>query len=172
MRRTARIVIAIASLLATLATSVVTPGVAAAAGEFSASGYYPVSGPPSGGGFCITPGGTAPSGTYVPIGSPTTGNAAASATVMWFASLYGPDGTAFTNGAGNEITFGGPFYGVAAAGGTGYGGTALSPLADTVTGEQIANDNVLGIADTDHSDSDTAYVNALTNFANDYPGPW
>lgn len=158
----------VGSLTGAVAGIVTAPGTAAAA-SYAVTGYYPVSGTPGGGGFCITPGGTAPAGAYSVSGQTNSG---ASATVMWFSYQYGPDGTAFTNGAGNTVTFGGPFVGVAAVGGTGYGGAALSPLADTVTGEQIANDNVLGINDYDHTDTDTAYVNALTAFANDYPGPW
>ncbi|MHB8318154.1 MAG: MSCRAMM family protein [Acidimicrobiales bacterium] len=139
--------------------------------NYNADGYYAANGVPGGGGFCITPGGNSPGGTtYWNHGDwPNATQSAWSATVMWFANNFGPNGIAYTPPTSNGITVG---VVPGATGGTGYGGVTLDTLDDTVTAEQIANDYVLGIVDSDHSDSDTGLVNGIQNFAMAYPGPW
>jgi len=164
MRRHTRLFMTAASVLAIAAGMLATPGVASAAVSYAPDGFYAASGLPDGGGFCITPGGTAPAGTYGPSGQTNSGS---EATVMLIATQYGVVGA--YDPSGSQISY----YGVpAATGGTGYGGAALNPQADTITAEQIANDMTLGINDSDHSDSDMALVDGIYNFAKANPGPW
>jgi hypothetical protein len=152
-----------ASVLAIAASLLATPGLASAT-SYATDGFYAAAGLPDGGGFCITPGGTAPAGTYGLSGQTNNG---AEATVMYIATQYGVVGA--YDPTGTQVVYGGV---PGATGGTGYGGIALSPQEDTITAEQIANDMTLGINDTDHTDSDTNLVNGIYNFAKANPGPW
>ena len=163
MRRHTRIFMTAASVLAIAASLLATPGLASAT-SYATDGFYAAAGLPDGGGFCITPGGTAPAGTYGLSGQTNNG---AEATVMYIATQYGVVGA--YDPTGSQVVYGGV---PGATGGTGYGGIALSPQEDTITAEQIANDMTLGINDTDHTDSDTNLVNGIYNFAKANPGPW
>ena len=163
MRRHTRIFMTAASVLAIAASLLATPGLASAT-SYATDGFYAAAGLPDGGGFCITPGGTAPAGTYGLSGQTNNG---AEATVMYIATQYGVVGA--YDPTGTQVVYGGV---PGATGGTGYGGIALSPQEDTITAEQIANDMTLGINDTDHTDSDTNLVNGIYNFAKANPGPW
>ena len=156
-------IVAIASVLAIAASLLATPGLASAT-SYATDGFYAAAGLPDGGGFCITPGGTAPAGTYGLSGQTNNG---AEATVMYIATQYGVVGA--YDPTGTQVVYGGV---PGATGGTGYGGAALSPQEDTITAEQIANDMTLGINDTDHTDSDINLVNGFYNFAKANPGPW
>ena len=149
IRHFIKILAAIAVLFGT-AFGALSLGVAPASAAV-ATGFFPATGVPGGGGFCISPGAAVPAGTY----HATYATDGQEATAMWFADNWGPNGNTFTNAAGITIN----------------GMPGSSSTETTVNSTYHASSALMGVP-ADSTTTNPSLNDAIQNFANSYPGPW